>query len=224
MSMLLNNIRDAATHSMANETANETVNNISSVPTPWPVLDGWLQSDSTTLRQLPSPNFNARPESAGIRLIVLHNISLPPAQFGGGYIEQFFQNKLDRYAHPYFQTIVGLKVSAHLLILRTGEIIQLVSFDDRAWHAGRSSYLGVEECNDYSIGIELEGTDDVPFTEAQYQALLQSIISIQQAYPATRQHLAGHSDIAPGRKTDPGIHLNWQRIRHSLAEFYAQQT
>ena len=220
MSMLLNNIRDAATHSMANETANK----VPSVPIPWPVLDGWLQSDSTTLRQLRSPNFNARPQSAGIRLIVLHNISLPPAQFGGGYIEQFFQNQLDRHAHPYFQTIADLKVSTHLLILRTGEIIQLVSFDDRAWHAGRSSYLGVEECNDYSIGIELEGTDDVPFTQAQYQALFQSIISIQQAYPATRQHLAGHSDIAPGRKTDPGEHLDWQRIRHGLAEFYAQQT
>ena len=219
MSMLLNNMRDAAA---TNSTASETVNNISSVPTPWPVLNGWLQADSRVVRQLCSPNFNARPQLAGIRLIVLHNISLPPAQFGGGYIEQFFQNQLDRHAHPYFQTIADLKVSTHLLILRTGEIIQLVSFDDRAWHAGRSSYLGVEECNDYSIGIELEGTDDVPFTQAQYQALLQAMVSIQQAYPATRQHMTGHSDIAPGRKTDPGDCLDWQRIRHDLAEFYAQ--
>ena len=206
-----------------NDTLNKPATNTPSISIPWPVMNGWLHTNSGTVRQLPSPNFNARPESAGIRLIVLHNISLPPAQFGGGYIEQFFLNTLNPHAHPYFQTIAGLTVSAHLLILRTGEIIQLVSFDDRAWHAGRSSYLGVEECNDYSIGIELEGTDDMPFTEAQYQALLQSIISIQQAYPATRQHLAGHSDIAPGRKTDPGIHLEWQRIRHSLAEFYVQQ-
>ena len=195
---------------------------IESTPTAWAVQSGWLQADSTNMRQLRSPNYNPRPESAGVRLIVLHNISLPPAQFGGGYVEQFFQNQLDPNAHPYFQTIADLKVSAHLLILRTGEIIQLVSFDDRAWHAGRSSYLGVPECNDYSIGIELEGTDDVPFTDAQYDAVVQAILSIQQAYPHTRQHIAGHSDIAPGRKTDPGDYLDWQRIRLSLSVAYKQ--
>ena len=186
--------------------------------------DGWLQASSPdsscpiSIRHVVSPNFNPRPEQASVRLIVLHNISLPPAQFGGGYIEQFFQNRLDANAHPYFQTIHELKVSAHVLILRTGEIIQLVSFNDRAWHAGRSSYLGVPECNDYSVGIELEGTDDQPFTDEQYAAVITAILSIQQAYPHTRQHLAGHSDIAPGRKTDPGPHLDWQRIRHALAE------
>ena len=189
--------------------------------------EGWLQPDCSDrhsdclIRHVVSPNFNPRPESASVRLIVLHNISLPPAQFGGGYIEQFFQNRLDASIHPYFQTIHSLKVSAHLLILRTGEIIQLVSFNDRAWHAGRSSYLGVPECNDYSIGIELEGTDDQPFTEAQYIAVNMAMIAIQQAYPQTRQHVAGHSDIAPGRKTDPGPYLDWQRIRQTLADSYA---
>ena len=180
------------------------------------VQDGILQGAT----QIASPNFNARPVDTEIQLIVIHNISLPPSQFGGGYIQQFFQNKLDHSVHPYFQTIADLKVSTHLLILRTGEIIQIVSFDDRAWHAGRSRYLGVPECNDYSIGIELEGTDDLPFTDAQYDAVIQAIFSIQQAYPHTRQHIAGHSDIAPGRKTDPGEHLDWQRIRQSLAAAY----
>lgn len=194
------------------------------LPVPWPVQSGWLQADASRVRQLVSPNFNPRPDTTDVRLIVLHNISLPPAQFGGGYIEQFFQNQLDHSFHPYFQTITGLKVSTHLLILRTGEIVQLVSFNDRAWHAGRSSYLGEPECNDYSIGIELEGTDDLPFTDAQYQAAIQAIFSIQHAYPRTRRHLAGHSDIAPGRKTDPGQYLDWQRIRQALALAYAQST
>ncbi|RYY77892.1 MAG: 1,6-anhydro-N-acetylmuramyl-L-alanine amidase AmpD [Moraxellaceae bacterium] len=190
---------------------------------------GWLQLPQAdrshreaviAVRHVVSPNFNPRPESTSVRLIVLHNISLPPAQFGGGYIEQFFQNRLDASIHPYFQTIHSLKVSAHLLILRSGEIIQLVSFNDRAWHAGRSSYLGVPECNDYSIGIELEGTDDQPFTDTQYVAVNTAIIAIQRVYPQTRQHLAGHSDIAPGRKTDPGPYLDWQRIRQTLADYW----
>lgn len=185
-----------------------------------PIRQGWLEQ--ACLR--PSPNFNPRPDGTAIRLIVLHNISLPPAQFGGGYIEQFFLNQLDASVHPYFQTIDSLKVSAHLLILRTGEVIQFVSFDDRAWHAGRSSYLAVPECNDYSIGIELEGTDDSAFTEAQYRAVIEAIFAIQQAYPHTRHHLAGHSDIAPGRKTDPGVHLDWQRIRKSLAQAHQKSS
>jgi N-acetyl-anhydromuramoyl-L-alanine amidase len=112
-------------------------------------------------RQIPSPNFNQRPEQTEIQLLVIHNISLPPSQFGGGYIEQFFQNQLDWSVHPYFQTIEGMQVSTHLLILRTGEVLQFVNFNDRAWHAGRSTYLGKKECNDYSIGIELEGSDDL---------------------------------------------------------------
>lgn len=177
---------------------------------------GWL----TSARRVHSPNFNHRPAGAAIRLVVLHNISLPPAQFehdfGGGYIEDFFQNQLDHSKHPYFDVIRDMKVSAHLLILRTGEVVQLVSLDERAWHAGRSCYLGVPECNDYSIGIELEGTDDLPFTDAQYAALTPVLRAIQQTYPQTQHHLTGHSDIAPGRKTDPGRHLDWQRVRASL--------
>ncbi len=187
-----------------------------STPPLMPVRDGWL----TTARQVPSPNFNHRPDGSSVRLIVLHNISLPPAHveqdFGGGYVEAFFQNRLDHSQHPYFDLIRDMKVSAHLLILRTGEVLQFVSFDERAWHAGRSSYLGVPECNDYSIGIELEGTDDLPFTDAQYAVLTPVLRAIQQAYPHTCNHLAGHSDIAPGRKTDPGRHLDWVRVRAAL--------
>lgn len=166
--------------------------------------------------QIVSPNFNQRPEGTEIQLIVVHNISLPPSQFGGGYIEQFFQNKLDWELHPYFKSIEGMQVSAHLLILRTGEVLQFVNFNDRAWHAGRSNYLGKKECNDYSIGIELEGSDDQDFKEEQYQALSEVVMALQHAYPKTLGHLAGHSDIAPKRKTDPGPHFNWQYFREQL--------
>lgn len=181
------------------------------------IQQGWLQG----VRHIASPNYNQRPQGCLPHLIVLHNISLPPAQFGGGYIEAFFQNQLDSSTHPYFETIKDLKVSAHVLILRSGEIVQFVSFDERAWHAGRSSYLGLKECNDYSIGIELEGTDDQAFSDAQYTALNQVLFSIQQHYPQTRYHLTGHSDIAPGRKTDPGSYLDWQRVRKALAASHA---
>ena len=172
------------------------------------IKGGWV----AMARKVSSPNYNQRPEHAPIRLIVIHNISLPPAQFGGGYIEQFFQNQLDPSIHPYFEEIKDLQVSAHILITRLGERIQFVSFDDRAWHAGRSCYQGVENCNDFSIGIELEGTDDQPFTEAQYQALTPVIQAIQHAYPATLGHITGHSDIAPNRKTDPGACFDWSRV------------
>lgn len=178
------------------------------------VVNGQL----TGARQVPSPNYNQRPENTEIQLIVVHNISLPPSQFGGGYIEQFFQNQLDWSLHPYFQTIQGMQVSAHLLILRTGEIIQFVNFNDRAWHAGRSSYLGKVECNDYSIGIELEGSDDLDFEEVQYQQLVDVVMALQQTYPKADHHLAGHSDVAPGRKTDPGAHFQWQRFREDLTQ------
>ena len=170
-------------------------------------------------RQIPSPNFNQRPENTEIQLIVVHNISLPPSQFGGGYIEQFFQNQLDWSVHPYFQTIQGMEVSTHLLILRSGEVLQFVNFNDRAWHAGRSTYLGKKECNDYSIGIELEGSDDLPFEQAQYDALVQVTACLQAYYPKTQQHIAGHSDIAPGRKTDPGPHFNWSAFREQLHHY-----
>ena len=173
------------------------------------VVDGQLIG----VKQIPSPNFNQRPESAQIELVVIHNISLPPSQFGGGYIQQFFQNQLDPSVHSYFESIQELKVSAHLLILRTGEVLQFVNLAQRAWHAGRSTYLGQQECNDYSIGIELEGSDDTAFEEQQYQVLAQVIVSLQQAYPAIQQHVAGHSDIAPGRKTDPGLFFDWVKLR-----------
>lgn len=169
-------------------------------------------------RFVPSPNFNDRPAHTEIQLVVIHNISLPPSQFGGGYIEQFFQNQLDWQAHPYFQTIESMQVSAHLLILRSGEVLQFVNFNDRAWHAGRSSYLGKKECNDYSIGIELEGSDDQPFQSVQYAVLAQVVASLQQAYPKIQQHLAGHSDIAPGRKTDPGPYFDWHYFRELLQQ------
>ena len=176
------------------------------------VIDGVLHG----AQQLPSPNFNQRPVNTPIQLVVIHNISLPPSQFGGGYIQQFFQNQLDWTVHPYFQTIEGMQVSAHLLILRTGQVIQFVNFNDRAWHAGRSSYLGVPECNDYSIGIELEGSDDLPFEAEQYQVLAEVVSLLQQTYPKIQQHLAGHSDIAPQRKTDPGEYFNWTDFRELL--------
>lgn len=169
-------------------------------------------------RQVPSPNYNQRPQGTEIQLLVIHNISLPPSQFGGGYIEQFFQNQLDWSVHPYFQTIEGMQVSAHVLILRTGEVLQFVNFNERAWHAGRSSYLGKAECNDYSIGIELEGSDDQPFSELQYQALSQVTHALRQAYPKIASHIAGHSDIAPQRKTDPGPYFQWQKFRDLLRD------
>ncbi|MDQ8935910.1 1,6-anhydro-N-acetylmuramyl-L-alanine amidase AmpD [Acinetobacter rudis] len=176
------------------------------------VIAGQLQG----AQQIASPNFNQRPDGTEIQLIVIHNISLPPSQFGGGYIEQFFQNKLDWELHPYFKHIEGMQVSSHLLILRTGEVLQFVNFNDRSWHAGRSSYLGKQECNDYSIGIELEGSDDLEFEDEQYQALTDVVLALQHAYPKTQGHLAGHSDIAPQRKTDPGPHFNWQYFREQL--------
>lgn len=187
---------------------------------PYQVHNGRLQG----ARWLASPNFNHRPEHGTIELIVVHNISLPPSQFGGGYIEQFFQNQLDWNLHPYFKSIEGMQVSAHLLILRTGEVIQFVDFNHRAWHAGRSTYLAKPECNDYSIGIELEGADDQPFTAIQYQQLVQVVAALHTAYPLTRQHIAGHSDIAPQRKTDPGPHFDWVEFRQQLQQHLHQDT
>lgn len=173
---------------------------------------GWLHGGQPAVRHVPSPNFNDRPDGTSISLVVIHNISLPPSQFGGGYIEQFFQNKLDPAAHPYFETIAALQVSAHVLITRCGEIIQFVSLQDRAWHAGQSCYAGQSNCNDYSIGIELEGSDDQPFVPVQYAVLRQLLALIYTAYPHTKGHITGHSDIAPGRKTDPGPYFDWQQL------------
>ena len=172
---------------------------------------------------LASPNTNKRPEHISIDTIVIHNISLPPNEFGAcgsdgnHYVKALFTNQLDWDAHPYFQTIKGAEVSAHLFIERDGTITQFVNFNERAWHAGRSSYLGRAECNDYSIGIELEGSDFVPFSAAQYEALANAIVAIYDAYPKTRRHLTGHSDIAPVRKTDPGDCFEWTRLREMVA-------
>ena len=172
---------------------------------------------------LASPNTNSRPKNLSVDTIVIHNISLPPNEFsasnsdGVHYVKALFTNQLDWDAHPYFQTIKGAKVSAHLFIERDGTITQFVNFNERAWHAGRSSYLGRRECNDYSIGIELEGSDFVSFSTAQYEALAKTIVAIYDAYPRTRRHLTGHSDIAPGRKTDPGDYFEWARLREMVA-------
>ena len=170
------------------------------------------------VRWCPSPNFGPRPDGSSISLLVVHNISLPPEQFGGPHIENFFCNCLDTAAHPYFETIAELKVSAHALIRRDGSVIQFVSCLDRAWHAGRSSFMGRQECNDYSIGIELEGADEVPYTEEQYRALARLARLVITAWPeVTPDRIAGHSDIAPGRKTDPGPAFAWSRFQTLLS-------
>jgi N-acetyl-anhydromuramoyl-L-alanine amidase len=167
-----------------------------------------------------SPNCNDRPDGNAPSLLVVHNISLPPGHFSGDAIERFFCNRLDPSAHPYFQTISELKVSSHLLIRRDGSAIQFVNLLDRAWHAGRSSFQGEDECNDFSIGIELEGTDNFPYTDEQYKRLTELAALIMAAWPdITRDRITGHSDIAPGRKTDPGPAFDWSRFHTRLAQF-----
>lgn len=176
--------------------------------------DGWL-SDA---RICSSPHFNARPAGESISLLVIHNISLPPGQFGGGFVHEFFSGRLDPAAHPYFSDIAPLRVSAHFLIERDGAVTQFVSCLDRAWHAGASCHEGRSDCNDFSIGIELEGTDDQPFSERQYQALIDLTATLQAAYPdITLARITGHEHIAPGRKTDPGPCFDWGRYLHGLA-------
>lgn len=165
--------------------------------------DGWVQPT----RHVPSPNFDARPDGVPVDLLVLHNISLPPGQFGSGDIEAFFQNRLDPGRHPFFATIHQVQVSAHFLIARNGEVVQFVSCLDRAWHAGQSDFLGRPRCNDFSIGVEIEGADDQPFEPAQYASAVALARALVAAYPIGS--IAGHSDIAPGRKTDPGPFFDW---------------
>ena len=173
---------------------------------------GWCHGVS----HCPSPNFNARPQGE-VSLLVIHNISLPPAQFGTGKVQEFFQNRLDPAEHPYFEGIRDLKVSAHFLIERDGAVTQFVSCNERAWHAGVSLFDGRDNCNDFSLGIELEGTDDLPFTEPQYAALIALVEQLRLAFPAiTVERICGHSDIAPGRKTDPGPAFDWARLRAAL--------
>lgn len=161
----------------------------------------------------PSPNFDERPDPSGISLLVIHCISLPPGEFDNDYIDQLFTNKLNPDEHFYFNEIYQLTVSSHLLIKRTGEIVQYVPFDKRAWHAGKSEYQGQEKCNDFSIGIELEGTEFVDYTSDQYTQLARVITALVKAYPhLSTQRITGHCDIAPGRKTDPGASFDWAKL------------
>jgi len=173
---------------------------------------GWVSA----ARALPSPNFEARPAGAVPTLIVVHNISLPPGEFGGTAIADLFQNRLDCSAHPYYDAhLRGLRVSSHFVIRRDGSLEQFVSCDERAWHAGVSSFFGRERCNDFSIGIELEGSDGTAFEAPQYETLAALVKALVDRYPVAA--LAGHSDIAPGRKTDPGLCFDWQRLQRDTA-------
>lgn len=160
-----------------------------------------------------SPNHNERPAECEISLVVMHGISLPPGEFGGSWVHELFMNTLDFEQHPYLQQIRGIEVSAHLLIRRDGELHQYVPFDKRAWHAGLSVFCGREKCNDFSIGIEMEGADDVPYTEQQYDSLLKVLRALYDHYPGVAASgVVGHCDIAPGRKTDPGPSFDWLRL------------
>ncbi|MFK8026879.1 MAG: 1,6-anhydro-N-acetylmuramyl-L-alanine amidase AmpD [Gammaproteobacteria bacterium] len=160
-----------------------------------------------------SPNYDERPDDIDIDLLVVHNISLPPNEFGGSYVKDLFQNKLDPSVHPYFEEIKGMEVSSHLFIERSGKLIQFVPFNKRAWHAGKSCFEGRETCNDFSIGIELEGADEIEYTQKQYAVLNSVIQSLRMAYSSLHKgNIAGHSDIAPGRKTDPGPAFDWNKV------------
>jgi len=167
--------------------------------------NGWVSG----MRRLPSPNCDSRPAGTAIDLLVIHNISLPPGAFGGQAVEKLFTNTLDTDAHSYYAQLKGVKVSAHFLIQRTGGIIQFVPCNKRAWHAGVSAWRGRAACNDFSIGVELEGTDFLPFSDQQYAALIRLTRVLKRVYPV--RDTVGHSDIAPGRKTDPGHEFDWSR-------------
>lgn len=165
--------------------------------------------------QVPSPNCDERPADAAVSLLVVHNISLPPGQFGGEAILQLFTNTLDFAAHPYYETLRDLNVSAHFLVRREGELIQLVPCAKRAWHAGSSSWRGRERCNDFSVGVELEGADDQAYSESQYSRLAELLVALCRRYPIV--DVVGHIDAAPGRKTDPGSAFDWGHFRELLA-------
>lgn len=168
--------------------------------------------------QCASPNQDDRPDGCRPELIVIHGISLPPGEFGGPGIEQLFMNRLDWDAHPYFQEIRGMTVSSHLLIRRDGSVLQFVPFTRRAWHAGDSRFRGRRRCNDFSLGIELEGTDEMAYTDSQYRCLIAAIRAIFLVYPELSvRTIAGHCDISPGRKTDPGPAFDWPRLYDGLA-------
>ncbi|MFK8021222.1 MAG: 1,6-anhydro-N-acetylmuramyl-L-alanine amidase AmpD [Pseudomonadales bacterium] len=178
--------------------------------------NGWLGG----VRRCFSPNFDARPADETVDLLVVHNISLPPGLFGTQSVEAFFSNCLDATCHDYFKEIAELRVSSHFYVRRNGELSQFVSTEQRAWHAGVSEYAGRVKCNDFSIGVEMEGCDDVPYTFAQYRVLAQLSVRIMEQYPAiTVSRITGHENIAPGRKTDPGPAFDWTFFREMLADF-----
>ena len=179
------------------------------------IADGWL----TDVRHCPSPHFNDRPPGTAVSLLVIHNISLPPGQFGTGDIERLFCGSLDCRSHPFYRQLQGLRVSAHCLIDRCGEVCQFVSFRKRAWHAGVSAFAGRDNCNDFSIGIELEGTDSLAYTEAQYHRLAELTTVLMRHYPAiVPSRIVGHCHIAPQRKTDPGDAFDWARYYKLLEQ------
>jgi AmpD protein len=175
---------------------------------------GWMSG----VRQIASPNHDARPPGVEADLIVIHGISLPPGEFGGPWIDRLFTNSLPADVHPYFAEIISLRASSHMLVTRDGAVTQYVGFTERAWHAGKSIYQGREACNDFSIGVELEGTDTLPYEPVQYGALAEIVAALCAAYPRlSPDRLVGHSDIAPGRKTDPGPTFDWPRARSLIA-------
>ena len=177
-------------------------------------VTGWIED----VCRVVSPNYDERPAGAGLDLIVVHGISLPPGEFGNGWINRLFCNDLPADAHPFFATICDSTVSAHVLIARDGTLTQYVPFGRRAWHAGRSEYCGRTSCNDFSVGIELEGTDDLEYSHEQYRVLAELIAALRRAYPSLAgADVVGHSDIAPGRKTDPGPKFDWAELRRRLA-------
>ena len=177
--------------------------------------EGWCAS----LPRAACPNFDARPVDTPISLLVIHNISLPPGEFGGSWIEELFRNELDCDAHPYFDQLRGVKVSAHFLVRRDGSVLQFVSTNDRAWHAGVSEFGGRQRCNDFSVGIELEGTDVEKFCDAQYKTLALLTCALVSKYPIS--NVVGHQHIAPDRKTDPGPFFDWQRFQREFTEQFS---
>lgn len=183
------------------------------VSSSWMIEHGWLRD----VRALASPNHDARPAGVAVDMLVVHGITLPPGQFGHGQVDRLFTNTLDETRHPFYADIAALRVSAHLLIERHGRVTQYVSFDDRAWHAGVSQWQGRERVNDFAVGVELEGTDDCLYAPAQYRALAGIAAALMQHYPLmSRQRIVGHSDIAPGRKTDPGPAFDWALFDQQL--------
>ncbi len=184
------------------------------------MASGWLcHRQSPKVTHIPSPHCDTRPEPLDLRLVVVHCISLPLGQYGTPYIADLFKGTLDCSAHPSFASLEGVRVSAHCVINRLGEVTQFVPFHQRAWHAGVSEYLGQSRCNDFSIGIELEGTDHTPYEACQYRVLSELIASLIKAYPSlSKEHIVGHSHIAPGRKTDPGPEFDFQLLHHRLNE------